>query len=270
MSTDSWTGNWSSFDLTDNSWEEIDTESFIDCEYYRVQFINRLPDGTIGIGAHCYFEDFQGTFGRIYQYDLADKRGQLFYAFDRRMILGELAFLDTMDTWVQENNTDAGLGNELTFVHIDGGSTRLVEDFERARSPVWLTPNMVVFFGTKTGPDNFETLGQTFAFFDTPWTLYSLDPQTGELRVLLNAVMHGRDIEEISPSNQVAFSGNINRQDGIWTFDLDSQGLTRIWADNTMFSWSPDGSKLIVLDSLEDKLGYRNPRIIQMHVRDID
>ena len=54
----------------------------------------------------------------------------------------------------------------------------------------------------------------------------------------------------VSPvGNRIAFLGTYDGHNGLWVYDLDTKELARLWNGFGPFDWSPDGSKLVVLEN---------------------
>jgi Tol biopolymer transport system component len=77
-----------------------------------------------------------------------------------------------------------------------------------------------------------------------------MDPDGSNLRILLTLVGNAYDLKwSPTNSNLLLFGGNaFDDSDGIWLLDTTLMSVERVWAENTRFDWSPDGSKIVLLD----------------------
>src|SRR5690606_11994358 len=81
-----------------------------------------------------------------------------------------------------------------------------------------------------------------------PWDLYLMDANGRNVRTVLPEAGGPYQLKW-SPiaRNLLAFSGDFHGIPGIWLLNTDSLELTRMWAQNTFYDWSPDGEKMVII-----------------------
>ena len=233
----------------------------LDCYSKRTDIsdLSRVPNGSLGLIFSC-----RSGGDRLYllnpdSNEIVER--QTFLGF----IAGSFSFSPDMSQFVQENSNGGGLSDKLLLVSSDKTIKELLPDFQRARSPAWSSDGATIAFaGTKenkelTSEQDIETL------FFYPWDIYLMNADGSNPRILLPVVGIIYDLKW-SPTNEklLLFGGNsFDHVPGIWLFDTEKMSVKRIWKKNSLFDWSPDGSKIVFLDNATD-VWWRSIKIINL------
>ena len=223
-------------------------------------YLSRLPNGSLGFILHC---------GSI-EYNLYLFNPDSNETIKRQTYLGFIAnsfsFSPDMSQLVQENGIGGGLGEKLLLVSSDRIMKELLRDFQRARAPAWSSDGKTIAFaGTKENPEDKEIASwqNIESLFFYPWDIYIMDADGTNARILLPSVgtIYGL---KWSPTNEnlLLFGGtSFDNAEGVWLLDISNMSVKRIWNENTEFDWSPDGSKIVVLDN-DIGLGWNGATVI--------
>jgi Tol biopolymer transport system component len=184
------------------------------------------------------------------------------------LVAQSFTFSPDMSQFVQENRIGGGLSDKLLLVSTDKSVKELLPDFQRARSPAWSADGKTIAFaGTKESPVNKELTSEQDIerLFFYPWDIYLMHANGSNPRILLPLVgtIYGL---KWSPTNEnlLLFGGNsFNHVPGIWLLDITNMSVKRIWNKNSLLDWSPDGSKIVLLDDATD-VWWRSVKIINI------
>jgi Tol biopolymer transport system component len=213
--------------------------------------LTRLPDGSLGFVFRCRSEN--GVSGTLFMWDVNQNTYIELQTYPE-FLARNFSFSPDMSKLIQENGVGGGLNNELYLVDSQNGMTKLLLDFKRARSPAWSSDGKTIAFaGTKENPENTDTntWPEIESLFYYPWDIYLMDADGSNARILLPLVGNVYDLKwSPTDSNFLLFGGTaFDDADGVWLLDISDKNVKRIWAENTRFDWSPDGSKIVVLDN---------------------
>jgi Tol biopolymer transport system component len=89
----------------------------------------------------------------------------------------------------------------------------------------------------------------------SPWDLYTSSPDGSNPKKILSSINDPGKIKWSPKEKIIAFAGKFSGVMGIWLVDPAQSKVTRIWSTGGDFDWSPDGSKIVVLDQQTDKDG---------------
>ena len=213
--------------------------------------LTRLPNGSLGFVFRCRSEN--GLSGSLHVWDKNSNsivEWQSLPDFSPR----SFSFAPDMSQFIQEDGVGGGLNNELHLVNSEKKIIRLLQDFKRARSPAWSSDGTTIAFaGTKANPENtdLKTWQDIESLAYHPWDIYLMDPDGSNVRILLPSVGNAYDLKS-SPtnSNLLLFGGtSFDNADGIWLLDIAHMSVERVWTENTYYDWSPDGSKIALLEN---------------------
>lgn len=126
-------------------------------------------------------------------------------------------------------------------------------NFARAAYPSW-SPDAtrIAFVGTEILPrprDNpFTALLGIGDLLFYPWELYLADADGTNPRVILSEIKIPDSVKWSSNGSHVSFRGEYNGLQGIWIFNTLTSHLTRVWKNLDSYDWSPDGTKMVILE----------------------
>ncbi len=115
--------------------------------------------------------------------------------------------------------------------------------------PTWApSGDSIAFFAA---PDAIGMLGPDRAF--VPASLYVTKLDDSQASALLSGVVVPRGLRYAPDGGLLAFSGTIDGQPGVWTFDPSSNDLVKLY-DQTFswLDWSPDGGSIVGLETAGD------------------
>jgi Tol biopolymer transport system component len=212
-----------------------------------------LPDGNLAFNTVCY-SNISGGPQLLFKYDMKRSQTTQLFDFGNHMSATHFTFI-SQDEFLQENAVGHPMSNELYEISLTNKSTiRLVPNFLRARLPSW-SPQIkkIAFWGTEKfpgkdpeGPYSFDDIARLVNY---PWDLYIMDEDGNNIRKILPLVDNAGDLSWSPTSAFLAFGGTINGIEGIWLLDLNNSNLIRIFEKSINFDWSPEGTKLIVVES---------------------
>lgn len=228
--------------------------------------LTRLPSGSLGFVFRCRSEN--GTSGTLY---IWDKTANSFVEWQSLadFLPRSFSFAPDMSQFVQEDGVGGGLNNELHLVNSEKKIIRLLRDFKRARSPAWSSDGTTIAFaGTKTNVENtdLKTWQDIESLAYHPWDIYLMDPDGSNARILLPLVGNVYDLKwSPTNSNLLLFGGSsFGGTDGIWLLDIATMNVERIWAKNTRFDWSLDGSKIVLLEN-DTRILWSSATVIELN-----
>ena len=242
------------FEISTNTVKDLTSlHSTLDCyrKQGRISNLSRLPNGSLGFIFHC-----ASSGDGLYLLNLESNeivKQQTYLGFTAQ----SFSFSPDMSQIIQENGNGGGLSEELLLVSSDGTMNELLPDFQRARSPAWTSDGKTIAFaGTQNNPNYSEitTLQDIESLFLYPWDIYLMNADGSNPRILLPLVgtIYGL---KWSPTNEnlLLFGGNsFDNVPGVWLLDVVNASVKRIWNKNSNFDWSPDGSKIVLLDNATD------------------
>ena len=223
-----------------------------------ITFLLRLPNSKLGYLYKCWNmpdSNMPGAYsGTIYLWDRSAHDSQAIQVYSD-FLPGEFTVSPDMSEVIQASPVGAGLNDELYRFELgEEGGRQILSDFQRATAPSWSPDGeTIIFAGNKLTPyDSPKTNEEMTSLLFYPWTIYQLDADGQEVQELLPGI--GYPLLKFSPDgNQLAFSATYKDKPGIWIMDLATNEVTRIWASNDIFDWSPDGKSMIVLARDDDE-----------------
>ena len=81
--------------------------------------------------------------------------------------------------------------------------------------------------------------------------IYLVDADGKNPKILLPSVGTIYDLKW-SPvdENLILFGGtSFDNVNGVWLLNMRDSSIRRVWTQNTLFDWSPDGSRIVLLDN---------------------
>jgi Tol biopolymer transport system component len=188
------------------------------------------------------------------EYDITNGTLKQLFDFGGHTSESHFSFI-SQDDFVQQDAIGHPMSDELYKISLtDQSETQLVPNFLRAGGPTWSPKTkLIAFLGTEQFPG--QTPGTLYSSQDIerlvsyPWDLYVMDENGNNVRKILPLVENAGDPIWSPTENLLAFDGTIQGADGIWLLDLDSNKLIRIFESRDIFAWSPDGKKLIAIET---------------------
>ena len=181
------------------------------------------------------------------------KTGELEQLFDYGdMSMTHLSFISSHKV-VQENAVGAPMSNELWMISlVSQTQTQVLTNFLRASNPSWsLQKKLIAFWATETFPGNkprnLYTQEDINCLVKYPWDLYVMDENAEHVRKALPLVANIGGLEWSPTSDLLAFGGTVDNVEGIWLLDINNPIPVRIFDHAWLFTWSPDGQKMIVI-----------------------
>lgn len=230
-----------------------------ECITKRYGRISVLPDGRLGYILDCVPSKGNARDTRLYAWDTESNSNSQIYAYPAPFWATLFSMAPSMTEWLQEQQGD-GLNNKLYMVANGGELSRLFEgSLARAGWPTWRANGQILFAGTPQLPESgvniFSGLPALTSQLNTAWTIYTADRNimiSGNItatQIILGDIVGLRGLRVSPVGNRVAFLGEYDGYNGLWIYDLDTKELARLWNGFGPFDWSPDGSKLVVLEN---------------------
>jgi len=183
------------------------------------------------------------------------KTGELERLFDYGdMLMTHFSFISP-DKVAQENAVGAPMSNELWLVSLASQTqTQILTNFLRASNPTWSPrEKLIAFWGTEKFPGNepkdLYKWEEITRLVNYPWDLYVMDENADHVRKVFPLVASARGLEWSPAGNLLAFGGTIDNMEGIWLLDINNPKPVRIFNHSWLFTWSPDGEKIIVIET---------------------
>ena len=128
----------------------------------------------------------------------------------------------------------------------------LLPSLQRSASPTLSeVSSSLAFIGNETLPktqDNLFTalLGIGDLLF-YPWNLYIAGADGSQSHIVLTEIKLADTVKWSPVDVRLAFRGEYTGAKGIWILNTTTLTLTRVWNNLDYYDWSPDGTRLVVL-----------------------
>jgi hypothetical protein len=244
--------------------EQLSVDSDVSCDRVAHLAPSRLGDGRIGFVLHCSHLEGPDPIERILM-ALDLETGNTERLVESSLDTGTGVF--TWDPAVSRGLygetsapcvgivglTRAGVEYLPITIEDDGQSWRLDEQFlrplrsqcrdvGRASWPAWSPDGkLVAFFASPAaiGKDGLARL-------DAPWNLYFMDSGLRMPTKVLENVLHPQELKWSPDGRLLAFGGEIDGQEGIWTYRSENGTLERLSEEGIhSLDWAPDGTRII-------------------------
>lgn len=214
--------------------------------------VERLADGRLGATRECIFElrGFSASYEEIVAYERERGTFDVLYRAPHMENISSFSYSPDMSSSLQTFDKSGGLVPEMYLADANWEATPLFGAFKRARhgsfSP---TGKAFAFFGNESVREVgwYPEIWNIAAQQAQPWNLYVMELPDGELRSLLQ-VRGGRHAKWSPAGAYVAFRGNVHGADGVWVVHVDTHDTYRVWQESTPFDWSPDGTRIAVVE----------------------
>jgi Tol biopolymer transport system component len=258
-----------SYDIEKRVWKKIPFIADENCHLINFIFLQRLPNQQLGFLNTCLTYD--GTaIHTVREMDIATAEIKILMGPEFAINPSEFSFSPDMSEVIQEDATGHYLSDKL-YLQQGDTSTQILPDFTRAMSPNWSSAyREIAFWGTENYSSDkstgFKTLPEILGLSGYPFDLYISTPEGLNLKKVLSSVEDPGGIKWSPKEKFIAFSGKFSGVPGIWLVEPTTSEVTRIWPKSGSFDWSPDGSKLVILDEEIDKDG----NILSLNISIID
>jgi hypothetical protein len=244
-----------SYSIKVRTWRKVPLVAAPDCPYTIFTFPQRLPDEHLGFVNYCVTNDTRTLQEMNIKTGIVDMISEPVSPG----VAGQFSFSPDMSALVQEDMTGRFLSNKLFYRRGDV-LTQIVPTFVRAMYPAWSPQgDEIVFWGTASYPGGvpteFKTYSQIAGLGGYPWDLYISAPDGTKLRIVLPAVSDPRLLKWSPIDRIIAFSGTFEGREGVWLLEPDTVHLTRVWPEAAEFDWSPDSSKMVIIDQAKNAKG---------------
>ena len=238
--------------ISQNEWEKIPVETGDDCHSLTFSFLQRLPNHQLGFYKTCIYDN-GGSVSKLQQMNIITSETQTLLDQDLSINEGQFSFSPDLSELVQEDMTGRFLSNKIYYKH-DDKSTQIVPDFTRAMYPNWSQISReIAFWGTEnyleSDPDELNTLPEVSALALYPFDLYISSPDGMNPQKILSSVQDPLFIKWSPKERTIAFSGTFYNMPGIWLVDASTSSVTRVWPTSVEFDWSPDGNRIVLVDT---------------------
>jgi hypothetical protein len=218
--------------------------------------ISRANQGNLVIAAECSADPMGGPV-LLLKYDVLTSELQKLSDYNKQRVgLLHFAFLSENEL-VQERPVGHPMNNQLYKVSlVDGSATRLLPDFLRARWPTWSPQNQLVgFWGTAQfpgkEPEGLYTFNDIEVLVRAPWDLYVMDKDGNNPQIIFPLISNIGGLAWSPNGDWLAFGGKVDNVEGIWLLNINDRRPIRIYDQNDIFDWSPDGREIIIIGTKE-------------------
>jgi hypothetical protein len=248
------------YNVEEGTWGEIPLAPSENCSQFDAGSLQRLPDHNLGFVRNCNNLSTDNVF-TIQEMDITTGKTTTLADSGPLHVPGGFAFSTNMSELVQADMADPLLSTKL-FYRQGNTWTQIVPNFTRSMNPSWSPfKRKIVFWGTQNylggNPNDFKTLPEILGLSTATWDLYISTPDGLDPKKIVSSVQDPWTTKWSPKEDIVAFSGTFENLPGIWLIDPATLQATRIWPTASNFDWSPDGSKMIILDQkldLSDKI----------------
>ncbi|MDA0242972.1 MAG: hypothetical protein OT477_06120 [Chloroflexi bacterium] len=219
---------------------------------------------SFGFIYECYFSE-QRRGGRtlenrIYHWNRALNQFELFYTFTDVPMITVTSFSLALDQTVFLESNVSGLFNTgLYKMEPTGEYIQLVPEFFRAAQPSLSPSNQqLAFAGSELAPEVrtsiYSGLPGIDDVLDHPWDLYKMNTDGTDFQLLISGIQKLYEVQWSPNGDLIAFRGLYKGVYGLWVYDLNTTKLgivyllEPVYTHQTLFSWSPDGNQIVVLD----------------------
>lgn len=224
----------------------------------------RLPNGELGFRYTC-IDQSSGEKESLYSWNPTTDALRRRLDYPATIAASVFAMTPDMQSMIQESAVGAGMKNRLYLIAPDAEPERLLPDFQRARSPTWLSNgSQIAFLATAKYPsgsvEDFEKWNEIEDLLRYPWDLYLADPNGSDARIILTNITDVGRVKASPQQDVLALNGTVKKTPGIWLLNPSTQRLVRIWPGSDSYDWTPDGSRIVALEekkSASNGLSYR-------------
>jgi hypothetical protein len=246
------------YHVDEEKWEKLSVTNDNNCRILNFSFQQRLPNHNLGFYNTCLSDNGSIT-SVLQEMDITAGEVKTLLESDFSISVGQFSFSPDMSELIQEDKTGRFLSNKLFYKHGDM-SRQILPGFTRAMYPSWShLERLIAFWGTENYPgdngEELDTLPEISALALYPFDLYVSSPEGTNIEKIVDAVQDPLFIKWSPTERMIVFAGTFNNLPGIWLVDPATAKVTRIWQRSGEFEWSPDGSKIVIVNSENDEEG---------------
>ncbi len=238
-------------DLAEESWLALSVMKPDRCRIGWVSRTRRLPNGSLGFIYQC--EPTASTRQQnLTQWNPLTKEFQTFKEFPEQFTVQSYSFAPAMSQVVLAEQGGA-INDKIYIADSTGPLQQVFAEFARAASPSWsVDGNAIAFVANEklpTARDNpFTALVGIVDLLFYPWDLYMANAEGANPQIILSEIKLA-DVVKWSPVDaRLAFRGEYKGVQGIWILNTKTSQLTRVWKNLDYYDWSPDGTRMVVLE----------------------
>lgn len=246
------------YHIDQQKWRKVSLANDNGCRILSFSFLQRLPNHHLGFYNTC-LSDHGSTTSVLQEMDVTTGEVKILLEPDFSISAGQFSFSPDMAELIQEDMTGRFLSNKLFHKRGDT-SNQILSSFTRAMYPSWSPlERIIAFWGTENHPgdkaEELNTLPEISALALYPFDLYVSSPEGTNAQKVVSAVKDPLFIKWSPTERIIAFAGMFNNLPGLWLVDPSRAEVTRVWRQSGDFDWSPDGSKIVIVNSEKDEEG---------------
>lgn len=246
-----WNFQLRNYNLADDSSQALPVIKPDRCRIGWVSRAQRLPNANLGFIYQCE-PDASTRQQDLRQWNSITNEFQTFKEFPEQFTVQSYSFAPTMSHVVVAEQGGA-INDKIFKTDSTGPLQQLFSNFPRAASPSWSTDGKTIaFVANKDLPnarDNpFTALVGIGDLLFYPWNLYLANADGTNPHIVVSEIKLA-DVVKWSPvDSRLAFRGEYKGTQGIWIFNTETRQLTRVWRNLDDYDWSPDGTKMVILE----------------------
>ncbi|MGQ0601774.1 MAG: TolB family protein [Anaerolineales bacterium] len=218
-----------------------------------VYHLSRLPNNRLGFifSCHIYHDHVTGEINSLYMWDHETDALTELQRYPENFAGGSYTFAPDMSQLLQGTWTGPG-ADQLYRVTDDGQMERLLPEFQQAYGPSWSPDGTkIAFMGLKTYQDEVETVYDVGELLRHPQDLYIMDANRTDPMIFLASIGFGGGTRWSPDGQWLSFSGEYQNAAGSWVINTSTSQVVRIWPYQAAHDWSPDGTKMVIIESVE-------------------
>ncbi len=245
------------YNIEKQTWNQLTIPANPICQVNGFGFLESLPNGNIGYINTCI--ENGSTRKSIEEINLSTGETKKLSGIESIKVAGKFTFSTDMSEMVQEDMTGRFLSNKLYYRNTLG-DFQIASNFTRAMYPDW-SPHkrQIAFWGTEKylnkEPKDFTSLPEILNLSSYPWDLYLASPEGNNVTKVLSSVEDALLINWSPSKNILAFSATVDGNSGVFLLNPETLELSRIWPKLSDFDWSPDGTRILLVTTENEKDG---------------
>ncbi len=243
------------YSLGDQKPNPISVSKPVECFSGWVSALARLPSGTLGNSYWCNTLSGRTQF-TLHAWDPAFTSTRLLLRYPEQFWARAFTFAPDMSQLIQHKD-GAAVDDKLYRVGLDGRMEQMLASYKRARAPDWSPRgNPIALVANNTLPEPrsnpFTALTGIGDLLFYPWDLYVMDADESNVHIVWHEIVDANLLRWSPQGDRLAFRGKYKGLNGIWVLTLSSAQLTRVWPGYNSFDWSPDGTRMVIIQRTND------------------